>query len=92
MHQHTVSLLDIVRFETSNQRPDQLPELGRRERSRGVLGIDVDRLVLVVRSRTTEGKGQEIGVDILVQKRVNRARRHGHSGIPVPHDGWEPEE
>jgi hypothetical protein len=40
MQQHAVSLLDIIRLEARNQSPDQLSELGGREGTRGILGID----------------------------------------------------
>lgn len=66
MEQDTIALSDIVRFETGNQRSDQLSELCGRDGSRGILSIDEDGLILVVWGWATEGEGQKIGVDVLV--------------------------
>lgn len=85
MEQDTIALLDIVRFETGNQRSDQLSELRGREGPRGILGIDEDGRILVVWRRATEGEGQQIGVDVLVEEGVDSAGHHG-PGVPVPHD------
>lgn len=72
-----------MRFEACNQGPDQLPELRACEGPRRVFGINEEWLVLVVWIRATEGKCQEIGVDILAQQRIHDAGRRG--GIPVAH-------
>lgn len=83
MEQDAIALADIVRLEPGNQGSDQLTELGGGDRSGGILGIDEDGLILVVGPGATEGKGQEVGVDVLVEEGVD-GRHHGH-GVPVPH-------
>ena len=62
MKEHTVPLLDIMRLEACYESSDQLTKLRRRKRTRSIFGINEQRLVLVVRCWTTEGKGQEIGI------------------------------
>lgn len=72
-----------MRFEACDQGPDELPKLRACEGPRRVFSINEEWLILVVWIWATEGKCQEIGVNVLAQQRVHDAG--GHRGIPVAH-------
>lgn len=66
MQQYAISALHMVRFQTGDQRSNQMLKLRCRQGSRWILCVDEDGLIGIVGSGATKGKSQQIRIRVVV--------------------------